>query len=206
MIELLELLATAITSIISLLGYPGIFILMALESTATPVPSELVMPFAGYLASTGRFNLFLVILTGTMGCLFGSLASYYGGRTLGLPLIRRFGKYVLLSESDLDWTIRWFNSKGEKTIFISRFIPVVRHLISIPAGIGKMNILKFSIYTFLGSLIWVTILSYAGFALGENWQIIRRYTEKISLLIAALLLIAAAVFVWKHIKHFKKQK
>ncbi len=206
MIELIELLTGIITGIISSLGYPGIFILMALESTATPVPSELVMPFAGYLASTGRFNLLLVILAGTLGCLFGSLASYYGGRSLGLPLIRRFGKYVLLSESDLDWTIRWFKSKGEKTIFISRFIPVVRHLISIPAGIGKMNVVKFSVYTFLGSLMWVTLLAYAGFELGNNWQIIRRFTEKISFLIVALLLIAAAVFVWRHIRHFRSKK
>ncbi len=201
MIEILSLMAELITSFISSVGYIGIFILMALESTATPIPSELVMPFAGYLASTGRFSIYLVIFAGALGCLFGSLFSYYVGKYLGLPIIRKYGKYILIREKDLQWTHDWFMRKGERTIFISRFIPIVRHLISIPAGISGMNAWKFSIYTFAGSLIWVSILAYAGLSLGENWEAVRAVTEKISFLILGLLIIAAAIYIYRHIKH-----
>ncbi len=201
MIEALAFLTGLITGFISAIGYPGVFILMALESTATPVPSELVMPFAGYLVSAGRFTLAGVIIAGTLGCLFGSLVSYFIGKQWGMPIIRRFGKYILISEQDLKWTVNWFNRHGDKTIFISRFIPVVRHLISLPAGVGRMNLVKFSTYTFLGSLVWVTILAYAGMKLGENWDAVRKITEKTSLLIVALLIIAAIIYIRRHMKH-----
>ena len=200
MIEALTFLTGLVTGFISSIGYLGVFVLMALESTATPVPSELVMPFAGYLVSAGRFTLAGVIIAGTLGCLFGSLVSYFIGKQWGLPIIRRFGKYILISEQDLKWTVNWFNRHGDKTIFISRFIPVVRHLISLPAGVGRMNLAKFSIYTFFGSLIWVSILAYAGMKLGENWETVRKITEKTSLLIAALLIIAAIIYIRRHIK------
>ncbi|MBI4439295.1 DedA family protein [Candidatus Woesearchaeota archaeon] len=203
---LLGFLTELITGFISAVGYIGVFILMALESTATPVPSELVMPFAGYLASKGQFSLWTVTIVGALGCLFGSLVSYCAGRYLGIPFIKKYGKYIFLTEADLNWTIEWFNKKGDKTIFISRFIPVVRHLISIPAGVGKMNIAKFSIYTFAGSFLWVYILAYAGYAAGENWEAVRDYTEKASLAILALLIIIAAWYAWRHIKHFRKPK
>ncbi|MBI3034467.1 DedA family protein [Candidatus Woesearchaeota archaeon] len=206
MIELLGLATGIITNFISSIGYLGIFILMALESTATPVPSELVMPFAGFLAHQGRFSLPMVILVGSLGCLMGSLISYFVGRHVGLPFVKKYGKYVFISESELNWTVRWFNKKGDKTIFISRFIPVIRHIISIPAGIGRMNIWKFSAYTYLGSLIWVSFLAYLGFTLRDHWEDIRKVTEKISIFILAILAMAIIIFAWKHIKEMKKKK
>ncbi len=204
MIEILSFTTGLITGFISAIGYPGIIILMALESTAVPVPSELVMPFAGYLVTTGRFEFIAIVLLGASGSLLGSLASYFLGRQYGIQFIKKYGKYALITESDLNWTIKWFNKHGDKTIFISRFIPVVRHLISIPAGIGKMNLAKFSIYTFIGSLAWVTILSYFGMKLGENWEKVRGVTEKISMAVIILIIIIAAIFAWRHIKELRK--
>jgi membrane protein DedA with SNARE-associated domain len=197
---MLEVLAGIIQSFISSVGYVGIFILMALESTMTPVPSELVMPFAGYLAGQGRFSLTLVILIGALGCLAGSLFSYAMGRWLGIPFIKRYGKFFLLNEAEMNWTINWFNKHGEKTIFISRFIPVVRHFISIPAGIAKMNIWRFSFYTFIGSLIWVGFLAYAGLILGENWHKIKSISTKIDVVIIGLIVIGGIVYIYYHIK------
>ena len=134
---LLEQLGQFCTKVILALGYPGIFILMTLESMIAPVPSELVMPFAGFLAAQGEFNLILVVFFSSLGSLCGSLISYYLGKKGGYPLVARFGKYFFLDETDLQKTTHWFERRGEKTIFISRFIPIVRHLISIPAGMGK---------------------------------------------------------------------
>ncbi len=200
MIELIELFSGIIASFISFVGYLGIFILMALESTATPVPSELVMPFAGYLAGTGRFNIFWTIIIGTLGSVCGAAFSYGIGRYWGDAFVKRFGKFLLISQHEMKWTEKWFRNNGDKTILISRFIPVIRHLISIPAGAGKMNFAKFLFYTFIGALGWVSILTYAGIKLGENWMLLRQFTEKISLLIIALIIIAASIFIWKHLK------
>ncbi len=200
MIEIFEIFSVMIASFISFVGYFGIFILMALESTATPVPSELVMPFAGHLAAIGRFNIILVIMVGTLGSVFGAAFSYGIGRYWGDAFVKRFGKFLLISEHEMKWTEKWFLKNGDKTIFASRFIPVVRHLISMPAGAGKMNFPKFLFYTFMGSLCWVSILTFAGIKLGENWMQLRQFTEKISLLIIVLLIIAAGIFIWKHFK------
>jgi len=199
------LISNVAIKVISFLGYPGIAFLMALESMIFPLPSELVMPFAGFLSSQGEFNIFLVILFSTLGSLIGSLISYYIGIYSGHRFIDRFGKYFLLDSEDLKKTEGWFKKSGEKTIFISRFIPVVRHLISIPAGIGKMNLKKFCIYTVLGACIWNSFLAYLGFLLGENYNIIKTYSEYISIPIAILLLILFIYFVYRHIKHRRKE-
>ncbi|MBI2134332.1 DedA family protein [Candidatus Woesearchaeota archaeon] len=198
MIEIIELFSSAITNFISFVGYIGIFILMALESTATPVPSEMVMPFAGYLAGTGKFSMPLVIIAGTLGCLFGSTLSYFAGMKWGETFVKRFGKYLLISDAEMKWTERWFKEHGDKTILISRFLPVVRHLISIPAGIARMNFIKFITYTLIGSFMWVTILAYAGLILGEKWGILRQFTEKISIVILLIIAIAAVALIIKH--------
>ena len=134
-------------NIISFLGYGGVFFLMILESMVFPIPSELIMPFAGFLIARGEMNFPLVIIFSTLGSLVGSLISYYIGKYGGNKVVLRFGKYMFLDETDLMKTEKWFSEKGEKTVFISRFIPVVRHLISIPAGIGKMDLKKFCFYT-----------------------------------------------------------
>ncbi|MEK7238774.1 MAG: DedA family protein, partial [Nitrospirota bacterium] len=168
------------THLISTSGYLGVFLLMAAESTMVPLPSELVMPFAGYLAYTGEFNFVYVIFISGLGTVFGSLVSYYIGEYGGEPFLEKYGKYLLINKKDLEWTHKWFANHGEKTIFISRFIPVVRHLISIPAGIAEMNIKRFTIFTFLGGFLWNTFLAYLGYLLGQNWTLVHHYTKPLS--------------------------
>lgn len=197
---LVEFLASFITNIISAIGYPGIFFLMALESMITPVPSELVMPFAGFLVVKGVFDPLLVSLVGAIGSLAGSLFSYYLGKKFGVPFVKKFGKWVLLSEKELEWTNSFFLKHGSKTIFISRFIPAVRHLISIPAGVAKMNLWLFSFYTFLGSFLWCLFLTYSGMYLGENWESLSKGMQGIDLIVLIILAFLGIFFVWTRVK------
>ncbi len=201
--DILSLLGVLATKIISILGYAGIFFLMMTESMVFPTPSELVMPFAGFLAAQGRFSFALVILFSSLGSIVGSLISYALGYYGGNRLILKYGKYLLLDEHDLKKTEEWFARRGERTVLISRFIPVVRHLISIPAGIGKMDLKKFCIYTLIGATLWNTFLAYLGYLLGENWAEVRHYSEYISIPVAILILIAGAYTVYRHVKHKK---
>ncbi len=149
-------------------GYAGISLLMALESSIIPIPSELVMPPAGYLASQGRMELWAAILAGTTGSLVGAYANYYAARHLGRPLILKYGRYVLMPPEKFLKVERFFIEHGEISTFIGRLLPVVRHLISIPAGLSGMNHLRFSLYTLMGAGIWVTILTFIGYAIGRN--------------------------------------
>ncbi len=187
------------THLISTSGYLGVFLLMAAESTMVPLPSELVMPFAGYLAYTGKFNFVYVIFISGLGTVFGSLVSYYIGEYGGEPFLEKYGKYLLINKKDLEWTHKWFTNHGEKTIFISRFIPVVRHLISIPAGIAEMNIKRFTIFTFLGGFLWNTFLAYLGYLLGQNWTLVHHYTKPLSYVVVVLLIAGVVFFVYKHV-------
>ena len=198
---MIEILFIWISNLISAIGYFGVFILMVMESMIFPVPSEAVMPFAGYLASTGRFDFILVLVISTTGTLVGSLISYYIGLK-GEYLIRKYHKLLLLNEHHLDYTNKFFIRNGSKTIFIARFIPVIRHLISIPAGMGKMDLKKFIVYTLLGGFIWNFILTYFGYKLGENWRLISNYSKIIDIFIIALIIIVIAYFVYT--KKFKK--
>ena len=156
-----ELISWLVTTI-GALGYPGIFILMAMESSVIPVPSELVMPPAGYLAQQGQMNVFIAILCGTLGSLVGAYANYFAARHLGRPLLLKYGKYVWISEQKFARVESFFLRHGEISTFIGRLLPVVRHLISLPAGLAGMNHLKFSLYTLLGAGIWVSTLGFAG--------------------------------------------
>ena len=203
---IVEKLVNYIVSGISNGGYPILFLLMALESMITPIPSEVVMPFAGYLVAQSRFNILVTIFVSSLGSLFGSLLSYYIGFYGGRPLISKFGKYLLLEEGHLKWTERWFDKQGAKTIFISRFVPVVRHLISIPAGISKMSISKFMIYTTIGASIWNSILLYAGFKLGEHWDKIHKYSKELDIIFVISVTLLSAYFVWKYHKKNEKNK
>ena len=195
-----ELISGAAIFVISTIGYAGVFFLMALESMITPIPSELVMPFAGFLVSTGQFDLLLVVLAGAFGSLLGSLISYYAGMLLGRPLLLKYGKLLLLKESHLEITEKWFNKHGSKAIFIGRLIPVVRHLISIPAGFARMNVLRFSVFTFAGALLWCTILVYAGIVLRQNWYVILNYTEIIDIFITIGIVVAVIFFYLRYVK------
>lgn len=199
--QIIEFIGSVAVAIISSMGYFGLVILMALESMVVPLPSELVMPFAGFLASQGKFSFIFVVIFSTLGSIIGSLISYYMGKYGGNLFVLKYGKYLFLDEHDLKMTENWFAKRGERTIFISRFIPVVRHLISIPAGIGRMNIGKFSIYTIIGAGLWNAFLAYLGYILGENWESVRKYSEYISITVAILLVFACVFFIRRHLKN-----
>jgi len=199
----LEIIATSIMALISSLGLPGIVILMAIESACIPLPSEVIMPFSGFLASQGRFSLIAVALAGTAGCLIGSIPAYYLGQFGGRPLIEKYGRYVFITRKELDRADRWFNRYGEATIFFARLLPVVRTFIAFPAGVSKMNILKFSVYTLLGSFPWCFGLAYFGYTLGEHWPIVKGYFHTFDLLIGGLLLAGIVTFIYHHLKNRK---
>lgn len=190
---------------ISSLGYWGIVFTMGIESACMPLPSEIIMPFAGYLAYTGRFSLFWVSVAGAFGCVLGSVASYWAGVWGGRPFIEKFGKYVLLSKKDLDMAERWFKKYGDWAIFFSRLMPIIRTFISLPAGIARMNFPRFVIYTFLGSLPWCFVLAYIGLVLGENWQIIKTYFRGADVIIAVIIVLAIALFIYRHLKPEKAE-
>jgi len=190
-----EFLAEFATDLISSIGYLGVAILMALESMIAPVPSEAVMPFAGFLIYEKKFTFSGVILFSTLGSIIGSLLSYYAGAYGGRPLINKLGKYLLLDQHHLDLTEKFFGKYGSRTIFISRFIPVVRHLISIPAGIGRMNLFKFSLYTIIGAGLWNAFLAYVGYHLRNNWHVVKEYSELVDLAVLALI-VAALIFLF----------
>lgn len=193
--------------IIDKLGYAGVFVLMTLESMVAPVPSEGVMPFAGFLAFHGELAFWPVVAVATAGSLLGSWISYEMGKYLGRPVVIKWGRYVFLSERDLDWAERFFHrAGGEWAIFIGRFVPVVRHVISLPAGLAKMPLVPFFIATGLGAFGWNLILTYAGFKLAENWERIKEWMEPVDYAILALMAIAAVVFVWLHWRRFKQER
>ncbi|MST04259.1 MAG: DedA family protein [Candidatus Pacebacteria bacterium] len=192
-----EYLINLFTRIISSTGYFGIAFLMMLESMVAPIPSEAVMPFAGVLWFSGKMSFILIIFFSTLGSLIGSLISYYIGLYGGKPFVQKFGKYLLLNEHDLVITENFFGKFGDKTIFISRFIPVVRHLISIPAGTGKMNIYKFIFYTTIGAGLWNAILTYLGYYLGSRWTELRKYGEMIDFILIILIIIAVGFYIYK---------
>lgn len=202
--EFLKGLGTISVEVISFLGYPGVFILMAMESMIFPLPSEVVMPFAGFLVAKGDMSFMFVVLASSLGSLFGSLLSYYMGKYGGNALVLKYGKYFLLDKEDLMKTENWFKKSGESTVFISRFIPVVRHFISIPAGMGKMDIKKFSLYTIMGATLWNTFLAYLGYVLGIKWETVKEYMHYISLPVAFLIAVAFCYVVYRHIKHHRK--
>ncbi len=202
--EILSLLASFVTNTISSTGYTGITVLMALESACIPIPSEVIMPFSGFLVHEGRFGFWLVVLWGTIGNLLGSWLAYWVGYVGGRPLIEKYGKYILLSRHDLEIADRWFEKYGQGTVFFSRLLPIIRTFISLPAGIAKMDFKKFSFYTFLGSLPWSFALTYAGVVMGENWEHLETYFRKFQWPIAILIIIGIIWWIWRHFHQNKK--
>ncbi|MDD5144715.1 MAG: DedA family protein [Candidatus Pacebacteria bacterium] len=189
-------------NVISDTGYFGIAFLMALESACIPIPSEIIMPFSGYLVWLGKFNLLQVALWGAIGNVIGSVVAYIVGFYGGRPLLDRYGKYLLISNEEINRAQEWFAKYGSASIFFSRLLPVVRTFISFPAGIARMNFGKFLIYTFLGCLPWAFILTYAGVIMGENWKDLEIYFKRFDWLI--LILFVASVSWW-FIKKFKNK-
>ena len=193
--SLVELLGRFVIAVISQAGYPGIVLLMGIESACIPLPSEIIMPFSGYLVYTGRFKLAWVALAGAVGCNVGSLVAYYVGALGGRPLAEKYGRYVLVTRHDLELADRWFARYGDWAVFFARLLPVVRTFIALPAGVARMNFLRFNVYTFLGSLPWCLALAYAGLKLGERWTILRQYFHRFDTVILILIVIAGAWFV-----------
>jgi membrane protein DedA with SNARE-associated domain len=192
--ELINWLVTTIGA----LGYPGIFILMAMESSVIPIPSELVMPPAGYLAQQGQMHMAVAILCGTAGSLVGAYANYFAAHYLGRPLILKYGKYVWITEEKFAKVETFFKNHGEISTFIGRLLPVVRHLISLPAGLAGMNHIKFSLYTLAGAGLWVTVLSYIGYFIGANRDLIMQYSHQALIGAVVLSVVIIALYVWNH--------
>jgi membrane protein DedA with SNARE-associated domain len=188
---------------IGAMGYPGIFFLMAIESSVIPLPSELVMPPAGYLVQAGKMDMLPVILCGTFGSLFGAYVNYFAAHYLGRPLLLKYGRYVWVTEEKFAKVEKFFLSHGEISTFICRLLPGIRSLISLPAGLAGMNHLKFSLYTLLGAGIWVTILTWIGYFIGSNQALIMQYSHQA--LYGILTLSALIIFIYVKL-HQKKHK
>lgn len=190
-LQLLHPLVNAITGLISALGYPGIFGLMIVESALIPVPSEIIMPFSGFLVSSGKLSVVPTILAGSFGNLVGSVLTYYLGLKVGRQVILKYGRYILLSEKHLRVTENWFAKYGEVTSLVGRLLPGVRTYISLPAGTGEMRLGRFMLFTFIGSVIWNSGLTLVGMQLGSNWENIDKYSTYLD--IAAAIAVVAFV-------------
>ncbi len=197
MSQIFDFLARIVDILVQTLGHTGIFLGMLIESSNIPLPSEVIMPLGGYLAAIGKLNFWKVIFAGTLGNIVGSTISYYIGSYGGRPFIKKFGKYVLLSESHLDLADRWFKKHGESTVFFGRLLPVVRTFISLPAGISKMPFTKFIIFTAIGCIPWNWFLAWLGYKLGENLGWVKPILHNFNYVIAALLAIGIFFFLKK---------
>lgn len=204
MFELIEIISTWALRIIDETGYTGIFILSALESAAVPIPSEIVVPFSGFLAQQGRFVLWVVVILVSLANLVGSIGIYWIARIFGRPVLERFGKYIFISKHDLDEVDALFKKNGSKFVFIGRILPVIRTFISVPAGVAKMNFWKFSFYTYFGSLPWNFGLALVGFKAGENWDFLSPYFRKFDFVIIGAIIILVIWYIYRHMKrkHF----
>lgn len=201
--KLIALLAVWIIGVISSLGYGGIVLLMAIESACIPLPSEIIMPFSGFLVFKGEMTLWGVALAGTVGCVVGSIPAYYLGMFGGRALVEKYGKWVLISKHDLDWADKAFAKHGEIIIFIGRMLPAVRTFIAFPAGVVRMNMSRFIIYTFVGSFIWCWLLAYAGMKTGENWESLKVYFHQFHHVIVIAAMVFAVWYIWRHFKAIK---
>lgn len=199
-----ESIAAFGTQVIGSIGYLGVFLLMTAESMILPVPSEAVMPFAGFAVAGSTLGWAGVIAAATLGSITGSLIGYAIGRFGGRPFLERFGKYLLLDSHDLAVTERFFERRGSVTILVSRFIPIVRHLISIPAGMGSMKLLPFCVFTVIGAGLWNTFLTWCGFALKSNWSTVMRYSHWIDIGVVVLLAALVALYVGRHLRRRRK--
>ena len=194
---LFEYISGYITAFISWIGYAGIFLLMTAESACIPIASEITLPFSGFAVQQGHLSFWMVVMAGTLGCLAGSIISYYVGFYGGRPILERYGKYILIQKHDLDRADAWFTKYGNKAVFFSRMVPIVRTFISLPAGIARLEIKKFLLYSFIGSLPWCIALTYAGVILGNNWGLLEHYWTYVDIImiIGIVAFIAYAIYV-----------
>lgn len=202
--KIIGILTSFVVATISAMGYGGVVLLMAIESACIPLPSEIIMPFAGYLVSRGEMNLWGVGIAGAVGCVLGSLVAYWAGMYGGRPFIEKYGRYVLLSRHDLDIADRWFAKYGEAIVFTARLLPAIRTFIAFPAGVARMNLPRFIIYTFAGSLPWCLGLAYVGQKLGEQWDkdpTLKTWFHRFDFVIGIIGVALVIWWVWRHIKH-----
>lgn len=198
--NILEYLSGFVVNIISAFGYLGVFFCMVVESACIPLPSEIIMPFSGYLVFLGKLDLFWVVLSGAFGNLVGSIIAYGVGIYGGRAFVEKYGKYFLVSHHDLETADRWFSKYGDKAVFFSRMLPVVRTFISLPAGIARMNFVKFSVYSFIGSVPWCLALALVGVKLGEHWNGLHIYFQRFDMLIGAVLIVLVFLWLKRHLK------
>jgi membrane protein DedA with SNARE-associated domain len=198
--RLLSGLSALIIACISALGYGGIVLMMAIESACIPLPSEVIMPFSGSLVASGRFNLNLVAIAGAVGCLLGSYVAYFVGAYGGRRFLERYGRWVLIAPHELAAADKFFERWGSPAVFLSRMLPVVRTFIAFPAGVARMRLMPFTVYTLAGSYIWCLALAYAGFKLGQHWKELGPYFHRFDTAIGLLLVIGAGLLLYNRIK------
>jgi len=199
--QLIELIVRFVTDTVSSIGYLGVLALMVLESACIPIPSEIIMPFSGFLASTGKFSLFLVTLAGALGNLIGAVITYAIGYYGGRPFVLKYGKYFFIKEKEVHHAEKFFAKWGDFAVFIARNLPIVRTFISLPAGVAEMNFAKFSVYSFIGSLPWCFGLAYLGYLLGSNWLLIRKYGHFLDILVALALFLLIIKIIRDYFKN-----
>jgi len=193
-------IAQFVLTLFTTLGYGGIVIAMAIESCCIPLPSELIMPLAGFLAFQQRFNLWGAALAGAVGCVIGSLLAYGIGARGGRPLLLHYGRYVLISPHDLETADRWFARWGDLTVLFSRMLPIVRTFISVPAGIAHMPLWRFTIFSIAGAVPWVMLLVWAGMILGDHWQDLKHQLRGLDYIVAGLIVLGVGFFIWRHVR------
>jgi membrane protein DedA with SNARE-associated domain len=200
--KILALLVQFITHVIDVGGYGGIVALMGIESACIPLPSEIIMPFAGYVVYLGHFNLFWAATAGAVGCNVGSAVAYWIGAKGGRPLVEHYGRWVLVSHRDLEWVTKFFEKYGSITVLVARLLPIVRTFIAFPAGIAKMSQVRFHAYTFIGSWPWCFALAYVGMKLGQQWHSDPRFEQwfhRFHLVVEVGLLAVLVWFLWVHL-------
>src|SRR5437588_10252259 len=203
--KILAIIFVFIKSVIASTGYGGLVILVAIESACIPLPSELIMPFAGYLVHEGSMKLIWVATAGAIGCNLGSLIAYEIGYYGGRPLVEKYGRWILLSRRELDWADRFFQRWGYLAVFVARLLPVVRTFIALPAGLASMPRGRFHLYTFLGSWPWCLGLAWLGMKLGENWRELGKYFNSFDAVIGSILFARLIWFVWSPWKNWLNQ-
>ena len=207
--KIIAVLAAFIISVISWGGYTGIVILMAIESACIPLPSEIIMPFAGYLVSTGQFNLFAAATAGALGCNLGSIVAYEAGKRGGRPFVERWGRYLLIGADELDVADRFFQRWGSLAVLVGRLLPVIRTFIAFPAGVARMPLVPFHIYTFLGSWPFCLALAWLGMTLGDKWNSdprVKAAFHQADLAIGLVLVALAALYIWHRVNGIRKNR
>lgn len=194
-------LGNFVIHVLSTLGYFGIVLLMAIESACIPLPSEVIMPFSGFLVAQGTFTLWGAALAGAVGCCVGSTVAYAVGAAGGRPLAIRYGRFILLSAHDIDVADHWFDRFGEATVFFARLMPLIRTFISLPAGIARMPFWRFLAYSFVGSLIWSAFLAYIGLQLGAHWDQLKPLFRRFDLVFGAIIVLLIAWYIYRHVRN-----